>query len=329
MHITAVNTNVNQTGSTQQRFLLGRVLLALLLGTAALNLNAAQRYNGFSLDNSLIDPNDVLHGGPPRDGIPSLTTPHFVAKNEALELADNDRILGLSLAGTSKAYPIRILNYHEIVNDHFKGQAVLISYCPLCGTGMAFESTLDEQALTFGVSGLLYNSDVLMYDHQSDSLWSQIMAKAVSGKHQGKTLNILPVEHTTWGDWKKRHPTTTVLSFDTGFNRNYGKSPYGNYDKSKTLYFPVEHRDRRYHPKEIVLGINVGGQFKAYPMIELNKAKSPLIDSVNDIQFSLVFDSQTRSGRAIDMDGNAYPILRAYWFAWSAFHPKTKVWIGE
>ncbi len=297
-------------------------LLFVSLFTGA--INAAEQYNGFDLSQSLIDQKEILHGGPPRDGIPALTSPKFVAG--AKTLADDDRVLGLTLNGVSKAYPIRILNYHEIVNDHFSKQAVLISYCPLCGTGMAFRSENNEQALTFGVSGLLYNSDVLMYDRQTESLWSQILAKSISGKLQGKQLETLPVEHTTWRDWKERYPNTKVLSFDTGFMRNYHRSPYGNYDQSERIYFPVTHTDRRYHPKEVVLGIQVDGDFKAYPMVELDQISSPLRDSVNGISFQLIFDSKTRSGRALDQTGKPYPVLRSYWFAWIAFHPTSEIW---
>jgi hypothetical protein len=289
-------------------------------------LQATEEYNGFSLSGSLVDSTEVLHGGPPRDGIPALTSPAFVSSGQSIELADDDQVLGLKLNGISKAYPVRILNYHEIVNDHFETSPVLISYCPLCGTGMGFHAKLAQQTLTFGVSGLLYNSDVLMYDLQTESLWSQIMAKAISGQLRAKQLQTLPLEHTTWRDWKNRHPDTKVLSFETGFSRNYQRSPYGNYDQNERLYFPVKHRDRRYHPKEIVLGIEVDGHYKVYPMVELGKASSPISDTLNGKPFTLLFDSQSRSGRALTHDGKAYPVLRSYWFAWAAFHPNTLVW---
>ncbi|MES9860025.1 MAG: DUF3179 domain-containing (seleno)protein, partial [Candidatus Thiodiazotropha sp. 4PDIVS1] len=136
--------------------------------------------NGFDLSSASIKVSEVLSGGPPRDGIPAIDQPEFVSSDEADFLTPDDRILGVVRNGVAKAYPISILNWHEIVNDVFDDEPVVITFCPLCGTGMAFEAMIDRQTLTFGVSGLLYNSDVLLYDRHSESLWSQIMKQSIS-----------------------------------------------------------------------------------------------------------------------------------------------------
>ncbi len=302
------------------------VILLLISNTS----NAQPNLNGFVIKNPLVAIEQIRHGGPPKDGIPALDKPIFINGADFTQLKLSDRVLGLVYNGEVKAYPIRILDYHEIVNDLFGNRPVVISFCPLCGTGMGFDSRVkdadfSEKVLDFGVSGLLYNSDVLMYDRQTESLWSQINRQAISGPMKGTLLNTLPIEHTTWGDWYKRHPDSKVLSFDTGYARNYRNSPYAGYENSEALYFPVSHQDKRYHPKEITLGIAVNGVFKAYPFSELSKASSPLRDTVNGIPMVIHFDMETLSGRVEDMNGKPYPVLSAYWFAWFAFHPETEV----
>ena len=150
--------------------------------------------NGFTIDDPLVPENEILRGGPPRDGIPSIDHPNFIS-SQAAELDSTDKVLGIHLNGVSKAYPINILNYHELVNDQFNGQAVAISFCPLCGTGIAFDAQLPNgESRSFGVSGLLYNSDLLMYDRETQSLWSQMEGKAINGPEKGTILERLPLE---------------------------------------------------------------------------------------------------------------------------------------
>ena len=195
------------------------VVIGGLLLLAAVT-TSGQSLNGFDLSNASLPVSQILSGGPPRDGIPAIDRPRFIAARQAAFLGDDDRVLGVYHKGIARAYPIRILNWHEIVNDQFAGEAVVVSFCPLCGTGTAF-STLHGKAKTFGVSGLLYNSDLLLYDRETESLWSQIAATAISGPLRGEGLTLLPVAHTTWADWRKRYPDTTVLSTDTGYSRDY------------------------------------------------------------------------------------------------------------
>ncbi|MCK5440086.1 MAG: DUF3179 domain-containing protein, partial [Gemmatimonadetes bacterium] len=157
-----------------------------------------------------------MSGGPPRDGIPALMSPAFELAGEVEWLRPQDRLLALERDGEAKAYPLRILNWHEIVNDDVGGEPIVVTYCPLCGTGMAFDPHVGDQRLDFGVSGLLYNSDVLMYDRQTESLWSQIEREAVTGTLRGERLELKPLIHTTWAHWREQHPNGLVLSRDTG-----------------------------------------------------------------------------------------------------------------
>lgn len=254
-------------------------LLFFWIGTSS-----AQYKNGCDLEGSLVPVNSILSGGPGKDGIPSIDSPRFVTASKASFLSADSAVLGMKYKGLTKAYPINILNWHEIVNDHFNGEPVVITFCPLCGSGMAFSATIDDKTHIFGVSGLLYNSDVLLYDRQTNSLWSQLMTKAISGPHKGRRLNSLPVTYTTWQDWKTRHPKTLVLSTKTGFGRDYTKSPYASYLKSPQIMFPVTTVSRRYHPKEEVLGVEIGSQFKVYPFIELEKSPAKFSETVNDLR---------------------------------------------
>lgn len=300
-------------------------VLAVFLYTQ--KTGVAGSLNGFDTSDALIPANEIFHGGPPRDGIPAIDKPKFLKPDVVDFLKDDDRVLGMFLNGEAKAYPIRILDYHEIVNDNFSGRGVVVSYCPLCGTGVAFDATVNDRPLKFGVSGLLYNSDVLLYDRQSESLWSQIMGKAVSGSAKGQKLSRLSLDHTTWADWRARHPDTRVLSTDTGYNRNYSRSPYQGYEKSARLFFPVANSSTRYHPKEVVIGLEYKGQFKAYPFVELAKHNATSIkDEIAGETITVRFNIEHRSGNVFDSQGREIPTFSSFWFAWAAFHPETVVY---
>ncbi len=298
-------------------------LLLICLFTS--NAAQAERYNGFDVRGSLIPADEIYQGGPPRDGIPALDQPKFIPANKVDFLQKSDRILGLKRNGKFKAYPISILNWHEIVNDQIGREKIVITYCPLCGTGVGFEAKAGQQLLTFGVSGLLYNSDVLLYDRETESLWSQIAKKAIAGAMKGTPLTLIPLEHTTWGDWKQRYPNSLVLSTETGHSRDYSRDPYAGYEDSDGIYFPVAHRDPRYHPKERVLGIEIDGQFKAYPFSELSQTHGIVKETFNGEMLKVVYDKINQSARIFNKDDNELAGITSYWFAWYAFHPETSV----
>lgn len=284
----------------------------------------------FQIDagNSLIPVDEIHSGGPPKDGIPSIDRPRFINADDPDAPRPEARILGLSRNGQARAYPISIMNWHEIVNDRLAGESVVITYCPLCGSGMAFSAELGGETLEFGVSGLLYNSDVLLYDRASGSLWSQLMAQAVTGPRRGTRLQILPLLHTTWREWQQLHPDSLVLSENTGHYRNYDRDPYAGYERSDGIYFPVSRVDPRYHPKEQVHGLELDGQFKAYPVAELSKGGERFDDRIGERLLSFRYNPSSQSLRAFDQSGREWPLVRSYWFAWYAFHPETEVYRG-
>jgi hypothetical protein len=297
------------------------VFLFLMFSTAS-----AESRNGFRLDDALIPVNDIKKGGPPRDGIPSLDDPVFVVADDAAYLNGRDRVLGISINGVARAYPIRILNYHEIVNDVIGGASVVVTYCPLCGSGTAFEAAINGRSHEFGVSGLLYNSDVLMYDRQTNSLWSQLMVQAVTGPMKGTRLQQLPLSHTSWQEWVERYPETRVLSNKTGYSRNYRVDPYPNYGRSGRLYFPVAHSSDKYSRKEIVMGLEIDGRFRVYPFKELKKGERRFDDEFAGTEFNVEFDAENQMARIVKGDGSEIPTTTAFWFAWYAFHPETEVY---
>ncbi len=308
--------------------------LALFLGFMNICLSngvgaEAVMRNLFRIDEPLIPLEEILTGGPPRDGIPALDQPRFMTAAEAEYLRPQHAVLGLKIEGDARAYPISILNWHELVNDTVGGVAITISYCPLCGSGNAFRRSFQEKPGTFGVSGLLYNSDLLMYDRETESLWSQILGLAISGPRKGERLKILPTIYTTWQRWRADNPETRVLSPDTGFARDYARSPYGDYDKSGALFFPTAFRSEAFHPKERILGVQVEDVFKAYPFAELAKVRSPLQDRIGDTSLVVNFDAESRSGNIHSAKGDELVVLNAFWFAWYAFHPDTLIFRAE
>ena len=298
--------------------------------TLIASTQAAPEKNGFDLTGSLIPIDKILHGGPPKDGIPSIDQPKFIKANKASFLSTADRIIGINMNGTQRAYPIKILNWHEIVNDKIGNRAIAVTYCPLCGTGVVYDASIKGQASQFGVSGLLYNSDVLLYDRQTHSLWSQILSKAISGKQKNTKLKIISSSHTSWEKWKKQYPNTLVLSTKTGYQRNYSRSPYGDYNQNEVTYFPVSAKSKRYHPKERVLGISINGIHKAYPFTELARNKtSSITDQFAGRSLHISFDIANRDGKITDQQGNIIPSINSFWFAWYAFHSDTKVYKGK
>lgn len=281
--------------------------------------------NGFSLEPASIPIDEILEGGPSRDGIPALDHPPFLLPAEA-PWKDADLVLGVESEGEARAYPIAILEWHELVNDTLGGRPILVSYCPLCGTGVVFDRRVEGAVRRFGVSGLLYRSDLLMYDRETESLWSQIAAEAVTGPSLGRRLALLRSRVERFGEWRRSHPETTVLSRKTGHRRDYSRSPYGGYAASGRLAFPVP-VDRRYHPKMPTLGLRIeGGDARAYPALEVVRAGGVIRERFDGKPVRVSFDSEAQVFRVVAPD--SIEVVQGYWFAWAAFHPHTSVFVS-
>lgn len=280
---------------------------------------------------SKIDVNQILSGGPPKDGILSIDNPKFWNIEQANKfLKDDDVVLGLEFEGEARAYPLRILNWHEIVNDTVNGKPVLITYCPLCYTGIAFKREINDVSVEFGVSGKLYNNNLLMYNRpnnkiREESLWSQQLGEAVVGPLTGTKLEQIVVDTITFSDWKTKYPDTKVLSTDTGASRNYNVNPYGSYEFDQEIIFPVTNKDGRLPRKTKVYGVEVNGKFKAYPVERLKRGET-ITDTVGGQTIIITIDQGGRVRMKGGESGKEISWQISFWFSWAAFHPDTEVY---
>jgi len=267
---------------------------------------------------------DLQQGCPARDCIPSIDDPKFVNAANADHVTDDDIVLALSWDGQFRAYPTRILDQHEIVNDVVADTPIAITYCPLCGSGVGIVREVDGQVTEFGVSGVLYNSDLVFYDRATGTLWDQIIAEGIVGPLTGRKLKLVPIAMTRWSTWKTAHPETLVLSPDLGSGRDYTKDYYAKYRQEDRLMFPVSNSDDVIRPKTIVYGIEIGEHSVAMPESALQDSDA-LTYTVGDteIRITMLADG---SVTAVDTSsGETHVPIRLFWFAWYTFHPDTEL----
>jgi Protein of unknown function (DUF3179) len=300
---------------------------------------------------------EIVWGGVKKDGIPALTNPKQIAAADATWLQDDELVFGIEIAGDARAYPLRILDWHEMVNDVIGGLPVTLAYCTLCGSGILYDARVPgyDEPFVFGSSGLVYRSNKLMYDQATHSLWSQFTGRPVVGPLTGSgiELAVLPVTIASWRDWQARHPDTKVLSLETGYERDYALGqPYGEYFASAELMFPLLVPDGRLLPKDYVFALRADGREQAWPLADFGGGRV-INAKVGDLPVVLVGDAATRTVRAYESgelefaagsspttlvaDGQAWQIQEdalvgpdgarlprlpghiAYWFAWQGF----------
>ncbi len=211
----------------------------------------------------LIDLDHLASGGPPPDGIPSIDEPKFAPVSEITWLDDNEGVLSLTVNDETRAYPLQVMTWHEIVNDTVDDVPVAVTFCPLCNSGVAFERRVGNRLLDFGTSGLLYVDNLVMYDRQTESLWPQLTGKASVGALTGTQLRSIPMGVVGWKQFRETHPEALVLTRDTGFVRSYGTNPYFWRDDDPDgdlLVDPPVDTDARLPVKERVVGITQGGE---------------------------------------------------------------------
>ncbi|MBI4268088.1 MAG: DUF3179 domain-containing protein, partial [Chloroflexi bacterium] len=215
---------------------------------------------------------EIISGGVGKDGIPPIYAPKFESVHMAdTWLTDSDPVAFLQIGEQAHAYPLRILIWHEIVNDQFADVPLVVTYCPLCNTAVVFDARLPGKAYTFGVSGLLRNSDLIMWDHETESLWQQGTGEAIVGGLTGQMLTFLPSSIVAWRDFKTSFPGGEVLSQNTGYSRGYGINPYVGYDSSSSPFLFTGKLDPRLAALERVIGITIEGKSVAYPFSVLAK----------------------------------------------------------
>ena len=210
---------------------------------------------------------DILSGGVPRDGIPPIYDPKYVTTEDAdTWIEDQEPVVALEVAEDARAYPLQILTWHEIANDIVGEIPVAVTFCPLCNSAIAFDRRLDGVVHTFGVSGFLRNSDLVMWDHETQTWWQQLTGEAIIGSLAGKRLSILPAPIVSYADFKQSHPDGLVLSRETGHSRRYGSNPYSGYDRvDQHPFLFMGSVDGRLLPKERVAAVTVGGMDLAFP----------------------------------------------------------------
>ena len=253
---------------------------------------------------------EIVWGGVQVDGIPALTNPQFVAGSDAAYLEPDEQVFGVEINGDARAYPLRMMDWHEMFNDVIGGVPVSLAYCTLCGAGILFDTTVEgyDEPFVFGSSGFLYRSNKLMYDQQTRSLWNQFTGRPVTGRLAGSNIElaIRPVAITSWERWLERHPDTLVLSLETGHVRDYRPGrPYGAYFASPDLMFPAALRDDALLQKDQVFGVRLPGGAKAWPL-EAFAGGAVINDRAGLTELVLIGDQETRTVRAYRRDGHEF-----------------------
>lgn len=276
-------------------------------------------------ESSRIDLDNLFNGGPPKDGIPSIDNPKFDTA-ETTPFNEEETVIGVVMNGEAKAYPYGIMNWHEIVNDSIGGINVSVTYCPLCDT----IATFTRGNTTFGVSGKLYQSCLVMYDRADDSLYAQPWTLGIAGPRVNNSLERIPSVKTTLGDWLEKHPDSKILSTETGYSRNYQGYPYGSYNQDEKLIFPVRNQEEReLHPKAIVSYIwednpnntpqgKFGGASQQFPHEEMKEVGEKTVQ-FNGRQIKARWDEQLETVIVEEMDGTRIPSSTAFSFVYPAF----------
>lgn len=271
-----------------------------------------------------VKPKDLQQGCRARDCIPAIDNPQFGDTPSLKMLADEDVVMLIDYNNVRKAYPLKIMQSHEIVNDHFNGKPLAVTYCPLCASAVAFIPEVAGEMVEFGVSGLLHNSDLVMYDRKTNSLWGQITGRSIMGPQTGQSLKRVYVAQLTWAQASKNFPDLKLLLPPKDSGRNYEKDYYAKYFKSDETMFPVPLKDARLLQKTKVHGFIVDGQPVAVEVEHLAK-QTALLTTIKGQEINIV---QKKDGtvhvKNLKTKETYVPNL-TFWFAWYNFHPNTEL----
>lgn len=313
--------------------------MAVLLLTVSSAVAQADRFErawpDTDFSRTTIDLGEVISGGPPRDGIPAILDPVFIPAAQETRLAGREPVLTyVPDTGPARAYPIRYLMWHEIVNDLVDGKPLAVTFCPLCNTAMVFDGRLDGQAMTFGVSGLLRHSDMIMYDHQTESWWQQALGEGIAGEMAGRVLTQLPAWMESWAAFRDAYPDGLVLD-EPDWRRAYGTNPYRGYDTTRPFLYSGEDPPHGIAPLERV--VRVGD--RAWPLTRLHEegtiSEAGLTLTWTEGQASALDTSDISRGRDVgnirvrDADGDDVVHDIPFAFAFHAFHPDGRWMLGR
>ena len=262
-----------------------------------------------------IELDDILSGGPGKDGIPALTDPEFVRIADSTIL-DDTQVIVVENNGETKIYPYNILVWHEIVNDDVGGKPLAITFCPLCGSAIVFDREIDGEVVDFGVSGFLYESNLLMYSREeSETLFSQSIGEGVVGERAGTQLTYFPLQVLTYGEAVSQFPNATVLSENTGFSRDYTGNPYSGYEDTEETIFPVSVSDMRFPAKEIFYIVPVEGVSFA-----MRQDKPDGTYTIPETDIKVTFD---RGQITAQWGDQVLPGYYEMWFSWATHNQET------
>lgn len=277
-----------------------------------------------------IDLNLVLGWWPSKDGIPAINNPKFYSISEAEEKLDFLNIestgIAVEINGEAKFYPYNILVWHEIVNDSVWWKDISVTFCPLCGSAIVYDRNIDWETLRFGVSGKLYQSNLLMYDDSTESLWSQSIWKAVVWEKTWKELEYIQSNLLTFGDFKKNYTAWLILTDDTGAIRDYTQIPYWDYTENNDLYFPVENSDESFSPKEMFYIVNNKKDSLAFLLSDLRTQKQAVLTVWNDLYTASFKDGIIE----VELAWELLPGYYEMWFSWATHNTWNKnIWKAE
>ncbi len=273
--------------SNDMKLLIAATLLAATAAAAQMEPDRVE-WARTDFSRHTVDLAEIESGGPPKDGIPAIDRPRFVAVRAAREwLKPKEPVIVLRLGAQARAYPIQILMYHEIVNDTLGGVPVAVTFCPLCNASMVFDRRVGGATLDFGTTGRLRYSDLVMYDRQTESWWQQFIGQGIVGRYAGTDLKRLPSEIVAFEDFAAAYPAGEVLSRATGHVRPYGRNPYAGYDRiDQSPFLYTGKRDARLPPMERVLSVSVGGKHRLYPLSALRPVANQEMGGVPYVVFA-------------------------------------------
>jgi hypothetical protein len=264
----------------------GRIAAAILVAVFAAGCGGGGGggggNNGGTSFNWLIPEDDVVDGGPGKDGIPAIDQPEFESASTIATVAADELVVVVTDAGTVKAYPHDIMEWHEVVNDGDRSDPFSMSFCPLTGSSVAWRGDADQTRKSFGVSGLLYKSNLILYDRATDSYWSQMLQKSVWGPRAGEVPSRIQVVEMPFGTLQQMYPNAQVLTRETGWNRDYDDTPYPFYDIHEDTFFPVSPEDRRLHLKTRIIGIYADTESKVYQIDSFDSTTQTINDQFAD-----------------------------------------------
>ena len=319
---------------TLRRALPLALALALLAVPAGANPRIWQN-EGWTTDFSqmAVSPDSIQSGGPPKDGIPSIDAPRFVPIDEA-SLNDRDPVIGLAINGDARAYPLSILTWHEIVNDTVGERPVIVTYCPLCNAALVFDRTVGGDAIEFGTTGKLRNSDLVMYDRATESWWQQFTGEAIAGERTGERLEIVPSRLESWAEFRERHPGGRVLVPNDPNFRDYGRNPYVSYDSAAYPFLYRGTAPPNVEPMERVVVVRREGEPRVVTLNAVREAGTYDLDgttlSWSEGQASALDTQRISEGRDVgtviaQRDGRDVPYDVTFAFVAHAFHPDVEI----